>query len=268
MIGGPGKRLKGNLLRDGRLPPRRGSNSRILGPAVAAHRIFLQDIHPGPLTVEGDEAHHAARVKRLAEGDAIELLDGRGNVGEARLAGISKERGQWRLALDVRSIRREQPVRPRVEVCSPAPKGPRLTEMIDGLSQAGAAAWSPLETERTIVEPGAAKLQRLERTAWETAKQCGRAWVLEIGGPMSLRTALDPSMQLVLADATGDAYRPAGAKSVRLLVGPEGGWSRGELDAARDSGAAIARFGPHTMRIETAAVVAAAIILEAERRGL
>ena len=50
-----------------------------------------------------------------------------------------------------------------------------------------------------------------------------------------------------------------------LLVGPEGGWTPRELDLARGRGAAITRFGPHVMRIETAAIVAAGIIMSAAR---
>jgi 16S rRNA (uracil1498-N3)-methyltransferase len=57
---------------------------------------------------------------------------------------------------------------------------------------------------------------------------------------------------------------PTHAPTIRLLIGPEGGWTPDELRAARDAGARIASFGPHTMRIETAAPVAAAVILHAE----
>jgi 16S rRNA (uracil1498-N3)-methyltransferase len=53
---------------------------------------------------------------------------------------------------------------------------------------------------------------------------------------------------------------------VRLLVGPEGGWAAEELETARAAGARVARFGPHVMRIETAAVAACAVVLDQEMR--
>jgi 16S rRNA (uracil1498-N3)-methyltransferase len=66
-----------------------------------------------------------------------------------------------------------------------------------------------------------------------------------------------------MADATGKPW--AGSMSdeqpVRLLVGPEGGWTGEELAAASRAGATIARFGVHTMRIEVAAVAACAVIM-------
>jgi RsmE family RNA methyltransferase len=85
---------------------------------------------------------------------------------------------------------------------------------------------------------------------------------------------------VIVADASGEAFgremaRGGGAgehagegegdmpERITLLVGPEGGFSAGELALARERGAAIARFGGHVMRIEVAAVVAAAMVLGA-----
>jgi len=136
--------------------------------------------------------------------------------------------------------------------------------MIDGLSQVGAASWSMLESERSVTEPREGKMERLERTAMEASKQCGRAWRLEIGGVMKFAEAVRME-GVVVADVSGSAYERSGADVVRLLVGPEGGWAPEELQLARARGAAVCRFGPHVMRIETAAVVAAGIIMSAAK---
>jgi 16S rRNA (uracil1498-N3)-methyltransferase len=151
-------------------------------------------------------------------------------------------------------------------VWSATPKGPRAAELIEQLSQVGAAAWRPLMTERGVVDPGDVKVERLRRVALESAKQCGRAWVMEIGDPSPLDAALGAGDEpVVVADAAGGRYRPAaGAASVRVLIGPEGGWSDAERVAiCAAPGITFASFGPHVMRIETAAVAAAAIILDA-----
>jgi 16S rRNA (uracil1498-N3)-methyltransferase len=248
---------------------------------MALHRIYLEqptDLRPGPLALEGEEARHALRVKRLAAGEPLEVLDGRGGVGAARLERAEKSRSQWRLILEVTAVRRVEPTRPRLEVLSPAPKGPRLTELIDGLSQTGAASWSALVTERSGPDPGDTRVDRLRRVAAEASKQCGRAWLLEIGEPRAFPEILGatarpswgaalPPAAMILADSSGDRYQRTRAGAVLLLIGPEGGCSPRELEAARAAGVALARFGPHTMRIETAAPVAAAIILDAESRG-
>ena len=70
---------------------------------------------------------------------------------------------------------------------------------------------------------------------------------------------------LVIADGSGTLYEPRGLDEVTVLIGPEGGWTPRELEAARSKGVRIASFGPHVMRIETAAVVAVSVILAAEQ---
>lgn len=236
---------------------------------MAFHRIYTDFPlagSPRELTISGDEARHAVRVKRLEIGDPVQVLDGRGTVADCRIAAAEKRGREWGLQLTVIGVGRVAPARPRLEVVSAAPKGTRLAELIDQLSQVGAAMWSPLESARTVVEPGAAKLERLERVAAEASKQCGRAWNLEIGPAQAFDSAIR-SAGAVLADASGAQYAPSGAECIRLVIGPEGGWTEAELDAARAAACRVARFGPHTMRIETAAVAAAAIVLDAETRA-
>lgn len=234
---------------------------------MPAHRFFLPSGPPlvtGPLVIGGEEGRHAARVKRLTPGQAVEVLDGQGSIATGSVVAIEKIRGEWAAQVDLASVRHAEPIRPRVVVLCPAPKGDRLPQMIEGLSQVGAASWRPLLTERTVSEPGAAKIDRLQRISEESAKQCGRAWTLSIGPPLAFAEALAlPS--LVIADASGPAFQPAPDPELNLLVGPEGGWSVPELDAARAAGAAAASFGPHVMRLETAAVVAAALAVRGQR---
>lgn len=235
---------------------------------MALHRIYLEDqpLATGAMIVGGDEAHHAARVKRVEVGEGVELLDGRGGVGRGAVAEIGKgDRGRWEVRVEVTEVRQTPPLSPRLEVLTAAPKGGRLEELIDGLSQVGAASWALLETQRGQVDPRPGKLERLGRTAAEASKQCGRAWHLQIGMGMNLGRVLDAG-NVVVADSSGEPYTQGGKETIRLLVGPEGGWTREELETARGAGARVARFGAYAMRIETAAVAAAAIVLDVEGR--
>lgn len=270
---------------------------------MASHRLFISPAsgsafpdRPGEIDISGDEARHAVRVKRLEPGERIELLDGYGRIASGRVVGALKQSGEWVLRAAIDSIRVVEPARPQVEVCAAVPKGAALGEMIDALSQVGAAAWRPLLTERTgdpLKPAGLATASarhdrltdRLERIAAEACKQSGRAWRLRVGGAIGLTDAVaphscaaadaraagdadrTPPTRVVLAAVAGTPYERSGAPVVRVLIGPEGGWTPGELAAARDAGAAITRFGPHVMRIETAAAVAAAIVLDREARG-
>ena len=234
---------------------------------MALHSIYLDDgLRSGELVIRGDEAHHAARVKRIQAGDSVRLLDGRGHTAVASVNSTGKSgRGEWMLTVRAGEIQEAPRPRPFLHVLSAVPKGSRLTDMIDGLSQAGAWSWAPLRTRRGENDAAASRLARLERTAAEASKQCGRAWRMLIEPEVDLVAALRaPRQRLVIADAAGSAYSASGPSSdqeISLLVGPEGGWTPEELSAAREAGAEVIRFGPYIMRIETAAVVAAGVIM-------
>ncbi len=241
---------------------------------MALHRIMITEgtLECGAAClIEGDEAQHAARVKRLAEGDPLELLDGRGGLATATLERIERRAPSkhWSITARVQSVRLLPPVSPRIEIWSAVPKGSRLEEMIDGLSQTGCALWRPLHCERTIVEPREGKLSRLERVTRESAKQCGRAWIMEIGQPIPFREALQlpltPDSPLtLLADAGGSPTAPrvqSATPAARLLIGPEGGFSDRELADAEEARIPRIRLGPHILRIELAAILGAALLL-------
>lgn len=233
----------------------------------------------GALQIGGDEASHALRVKRLETGQCLRVLDGAGVVAIARITGTRKG-GRDGLVMDAMVERRDQTpfpgVLPWVEVLSATPKGGRVDEMIDALSQVGAASWSPLDTERGVVDPREHKLARMERIARESAKQCGRAWVLRIGEKQSFDSALASGGEanvaaVIMADAAGDSWsrveaKLAGGAKLRILIGPEGGWTDAERERARAAGVMMASFGPHVMRIEQAAAAACAVVMAGARR--
>lgn len=257
------------------------------------HRIRVESLpDPGSppadstLLIEGDEAHHAARVKRLRIGEAVELLDGRGGIAQATVISLGDAPAQLGkrhraahsggpiLKLSIRAIDHVLRPVPALTVFAPIPKGNRADELVEGLSEVGAAAWIPLTTERSITTFRANAADRWRRLTWESAKQCGRAWVLEIGSECAaaelLASPIPPNTLRIVGDASGVPLATAlqatpRPHEIQLLIGPEGGWSPQELAAARSSGAphgGVCRFGRHTMRVETAAVVAAAIITE------
>ncbi|MBC7836147.1 MAG: 16S rRNA (uracil(1498)-N(3))-methyltransferase [Phycisphaerales bacterium] len=234
------------------------------------------------LVITGEEAHHAARVKRVEGGEVVQLLDGAGMVGIALVlpmdaagtAGLGARRRAGELVVRLLSLGREERASPVIEVCSATPKGQRTDDLVDGLSQVGAAAWRPLATAHGVVEPRESKLERLERRAVEASKQSGRPWVMRIGSEISVPEVLMDAKagRLVVADSTGVPYQTeraggradGGVGAIRLLVGPEGGFTKEELRLAREAGATVCAFGPHIMRIEVAAVAACAVVMAAE----
>jgi 16S rRNA (uracil1498-N3)-methyltransferase len=235
-----------------------------------AHRIYIPQLEAEPqglITITGEEAQHALRVKRLEVGDPVEVCDGEGTVAYGRIGAGRKERGEWALDVAVERVEVVPQPPPYVSVNSAVPKGDRLAAMIEGLSQVGAAGWRPIKTLRSVVDPREGKLERVERIATEAMKQCGRPSRLNIWPPAPFKEVVNSIGRVVIADASGGDYEPCGFETIVILVGPEGGWEKSELEFALGAGLGVkaVRFGPHVMRTEVAAVVAAAQVLSAER---
>lgn len=246
------------------------------------HRIYLETTREGPegakdarpvaselskgsvVRIVGEEAKHAIRVKRMDVGDRVEVCDGAGMVARCEIVQTGREgrAGEWWLEARMEEVGHEERARPRVEVWSAVPKGDKVEQMIDGMSQVGVARWRPLYSARSVVEPREGKMARLERHAVESMKQCGRAWVMEIGAGAEMEEALrGEGVEVVMAEASGERYVASGAREIRVLVGPEGGWTEGEVEKARASGARVCTFGVHVMRIEVASVVVGGVVM-------
>lgn len=218
------------------------------------------------LAIAGDEAHHAIRVKRLGAGDTVELLDGKGTRARATIRATSKHgKSDWRLEVEVVELRVEERSRVRLEVFAAAAKGDRLDEMLESLSQLGVDAFHPLLSDHAIVDPREAKLERLRRGALESMKQCGRAWPLEIGEPIDMKDAMKQveGAFACVADAsgTGTPDIPGAIARVAVFVGPEGGWSPREFEHFRARGWPFIRCAPHVLRVETAAIACATLLI-------
>ncbi|WP_437204397.1 RsmE family RNA methyltransferase [Planctomicrobium sp. SH664] len=202
------------------------------------------------------EAHHLSRVLRAEVGDPVELFDGHGKSGQGRIQSVGKKS----VRVEIVSVDSE-PTRTSTRVIASAvPKGERLDWMIEKLTELGADCWIPLQTERSVVEPRAQKLQKLSQTVITACKQCRRSTLLEIGDLCSLaelpnRIPLDQfTLWVGDADAAAALPRANPATSQLAIVGPEGGLTQSERELVRSWNAEPISLSPHILRTETAAI--------------
>ncbi len=216
-----------------------------------------------------EDTKHALRSLRLRAGDEVSLADGRSWTGRGRL--VQEEGG--RAAVEVTEARRVVRRAPLVSIAMAPPKGDRLAWAVQKLAEIGADELLLMDADRSVrrwrdQDRAGRVLGRLGLVAREAAMQSRRPFVMEVvgGGAVADALLVEPARAVMLWEG---AVHPLQAtlpgtddtRSVRLLVGPEGGFSDGEVEAAEAAGAALATLGAGILRTETAAVVAAALAL-------
>jgi 16S rRNA (uracil1498-N3)-methyltransferase len=217
----------------------------------------------GDVALDEAAARHA-RVLRLRTGDAVSLFDGEGHEAEGEV--VSTAPLVCRVGLP---SMRPQPG-PRVVLVQCLPKGPKLETIVRMTTELGVAAVHLAVAERSVARPkeGRDKLERLLRVAREAARQSGRSVVPEIVLPAPLpevagRAPAGTSRLLFREGATGaldDAL--ARGSAAWIVVGPEGGLGDAEAAALDALGYRPIGLGAAILRVETAAVVAAALVLD------
>ena len=210
----------------------------------AAH-VLVDDLAapvPSP-----DAMHHLLRVLRLRDGEPVTITDGRGGWRACVVAGAGIEPVDG-----VKSVTRPTP---ELTIAVAPPKGDRLEWLVTKCTEVGVDRIVLVDAERSVVrwkaDRATKQLERLGKLATEAAMQSRRVWLPEIVGPVSGVEALKSA---VAAEPGGRAVGPA---DTNIAVGPEGGWSPGELAAVSDT----VSLGPNVLRVETAAVAAAVLMV-------
>lgn len=211
-------------------------------------------LHAGELLLSGDEAHHARTVLRLVAGDQVRLADGAGRCAPATI--IALGRHDLRLSVEPPELINDGPAQHLTIAVAP-PKGDRLSDLVRGLTELGVGAITLLETTRSERQP--ASLERFSRIAGEALKQCRRASLPRLALGASIPTLVQSGARLTVLDRSGRAAAPGTPAPVTLVIGPEGGFTAAELTALTDGGAATVRLAGPILRIETAAIAAAAV---------
>ncbi len=216
--------------------------------------LVTPPLQTGELLLGGDEAHHGRTVLRLAAGDALRLADGAGRVATALVLAVGKR--DLRLAVDTPSHVDDGPASALTVAVAP-PKGDRLGDLVRGLTELGVGSILPLMTARGERLP--ANSERLERIAGEALKQCRRGMRPVIGPATDIPALVRSGAELIVLDRSGSAATPGRQRPVTLVIGPEGGFTGDELGTLTAAGAALVRLAGPVLRIETAALAAAAV---------
>jgi 16S rRNA (uracil1498-N3)-methyltransferase len=225
---------------------------------------------PGPLsvgqlvTLPSEQSSHMVAVLRIGAGQRVRLFTGEGDefiaiVVDANPAGVRAR------------IAEECPPSPsvsaRLTVAFALPPGQRADVLIEKGTELGASAFRPLLCERVQGYQAAAAVRRADRwrrKAADAARQCGRAAVPELLPPMRIEQFVCDCTDELRLIASRDAPQTlwtalkalgnAAPRSACMAVGPAGGLTSHETGAALSAQFRPVSLGPHTLRVETAAI--------------
>jgi 16S rRNA (uracil1498-N3)-methyltransferase len=212
----------------------------------AAH-VFVESLQ-SPELADADD-HHLRRVLRVRESDVVTVSDGLGLWVTARLAAGG---------LVVNSAPTQDP-RPRPAVVVTAiPKGDRPEWIVQKLTEVGATGIGFMDCARSVVrwdpERAARQRERLRRIAREAAMQSRRTWLPELVDVAPFEQVMR-TINCAIADPDGGALAP---EVDTILVGPEGGFTDGELACVTSRVA----LSTNVLRVETAALTAAILLTQ------
>jgi 16S rRNA (uracil1498-N3)-methyltransferase len=231
---------------------------------------------PSPLPEK--EATHAIKVFRLKDGDLLEALDGKGHGAVVRLR---TRNGEPRLEfVDEKHSITAVPSAPFILEMAIL-KGDAMEWVVEKAVELGASQLVPLVTAHTVVQvdkkgPQAFR-ERWQKIADQALKQCGRLDRMEVALPIELESLIanpisensvrlwcDESERVSSPELLGwlESTRQDSRTELRILVGPEGGFSTLERDLlSRDSrGAKRVSLGPLILRAETAALFTLSLV--------
>ncbi|HEY1678355.1 MAG TPA: RsmE family RNA methyltransferase [Candidatus Sulfotelmatobacter sp.] len=235
---------------------------------MTRRRWIADEFSENQAALTGEHADHLIRVLRARIGQEFDISTG-ARVRRARITQISAGRVDFEL-------REEVPVAPETNITLLLSifKFDRMEWAIEKCTELGVSRIVPVIAHRTDSHLAAAAVKRVERwrrIATQATEQSRRASQPEIADPAPLRQAADRcgAVRIVLAESEdqttlGAALSAnANAHAIALAIGPEGGWTKDELDLFQQNEWISASLGPTILRAETAAVAATAICLSA-----
>lgn len=232
-------------------------------------RFFVSGVEGESAVITGQDAVHIRRALRMKPGENLTLCDGRGTDYFCEIAGFHEETVRLKVLYHTPTACEPDTA---VTLYQGLPKGEKMEWILQKSVELGVTAVVPVVTARSIVRlkpgEGEKKRDRWQRIAAEAAGQSGRGIVPQVSFPLTFGQMLERLKRentVLLYEGGGQPLSELVNRDTRTLsivVGPEGGFESGEVEALRERGGRVATLGKRILRCETAPLAALAVIMQ------
>lgn len=214
------------------------------------------------LVIDGEPARYVGRVLRCRPGQTLVLFDGGGAEFPSTIETIARNGVTFQVG-DVVHRDVESPL--ALRLMQGLSRGERMDTVIRKTTELGVQRLSPLDCEFSVVHlddrRADSRTRHWQGICQSACEQCGRNTLPVLDAPATFAGVIadsgDQATRLLLHPGASQSMQDiAPSTDVTLLVGPEGGFSDGELAHADEAGFTRVSLGPRTLRTETAAIVA------------
>jgi len=225
------------------------------------HRFYIPEILGDTCKLSEEESKHCVRVLRLKENDTLEITDGKGN----RFKAVIENANPKACVLRVETQNFEPlPNWGLIIAVAPTKNIARMEWLVEKLTEIGFTKLIPIEcrtSERTVL-----KTERLKKIAVEAMKQSGRVYLPEIDELISFEKMIDNyksfTGQKIIPHCNNSDRKTLASvykkgEDALILIGPEGDFTKEEVQLAIENGFIPVILNENTLRTETAALVAA-----------
>ncbi len=226
------------------------------------HRFYAEQFEPNSkyITLNEVESNHACKVLRLAEGQSIEIINGKGLVARATI----EKPHHKRCEVKIEQIQSFDPPKRLIHLAICPTKGnDRFEWFLEKAVEIGVDEITPLVSENS--ERNKLNYERLEKIILSATKQSLRAFMPILNPQEKVSDFISNNKTALLAHCDNAFERTSlsGLKTsedVTLMIGPEGDFSQREIELALQNGLKSISLGQNRLRTETAGVVAVAIL--------
>jgi 16S rRNA (uracil1498-N3)-methyltransferase len=231
------------------------------------------DIHGGRVRITGEDVRHITRVLRLKTGDPVTVCDGHNTDYDGVIEKLGKGEVKVKLGGAV-PTGTEADI--GITLYQAVAKGTKMEFIIQKGTELGIVRFVPVITSRTIVRldndrDAKKKVDRWQRIAVEAAKQSCRGRIPAVEPPTDFASAARDMQKnhLALLPHADEREKPIASipgkkgdyESIGIMIGPEGGFDRDEVEMAQRYGIHIISMGPRILRTETAGIVMTAVLM-------